>query len=216
MPGFEETFRLKDENGTSPELDRFDALRQTAFSLRADLKSYEMQKMIAEQQVKYARGAFWPTVGLYAVYNAADQNPATVSLVRESILAGASLNFPFFEGGLRVAELREAQAKERQARLAYDDLKKNIDVELRGAYLDLETQQGACVSRGPARLRQDNYNAVLRQYENGWRRVWTSWTPRAALVGGKKRGGSPYGWRLAYLKVRKSSGTLLTFVLDGV
>ena len=218
VTGIEETFRLKDENGTSPELDRFDALRQTAFSLRADLKSYEMQKMIAEQQVKYARGAFWPTVGLYAVYNAADQNPATVSLVRESILAGASLNFPFFEGGLRVAELREAQAKERQARLAYDDLKKNIDVELRGAYLDLETQQGALAFlEDQLVFAQDNYNAVLRQYENGLATSLDVMDANALLLSAERNAAEAlYGWRLAYLKVRKSSGTLLTFVLDGV
>jgi len=177
-----------------------------------------MQKMIAEQQVKYARGAFWPTVGLYAVYNAADQNPATVSLVRESILAGASLNFPFFEGGLRVAELREAQAKERQARLAYDDLKKNIDVELRGAYLDLETQQGALAFlEDQLVFAQDNYNAVLRQYENGLATSLDVMDANALLLSAERNAAEAlYGWRLAYLKVRKSSGTLLTFVLDGV
>jgi outer membrane protein len=61
------------------------------------------------------------------------------------MLAGASLTFPFFEGGLRAAELKEARAKERQARLVYDDFKKSVDIELRGAWLDLEPQKGTLI-----------------------------------------------------------------------
>ncbi len=42
---------------------------------------------IARQNIKYVRGAFWPSVGLFAVYNGSDQNPPTATLNRESVLA---------------------------------------------------------------------------------------------------------------------------------
>jgi outer membrane protein len=218
ITGIEETFRLKDEKMPSSDFDEFENLRETAINSRADLKSYEMQKKIAEQYVKYARGAFWPNLGLYAIYNGADQNPATATLNRESVLAGVSLNFPFFEGGLRVAELREAQAKERQSRLAYEDLKKNIDMELRGAYLDLETQKGMLkFLEDQLVFAQDNYHAVLRQYENDLATSLDVMDANTLLLSSEKNVAEAlYGYQLAHLKVRRSSGTLLKFINEGI
>jgi len=217
ITGIEETFRLKDETMPPSNFDEFESLRETAMNSRADLKGYEMQTKIAEQYVKYARGAFWPNLGLYAIYNGVDQNPATATLNRESVLAGVSLNFPFFEGGLRVAELREAQAKERQARLAYEDLKKNIDMELRGAYLDLETQKGMLkFLEDQLVFAQDNYHAVLRQYENDLATSLDVMDANTLLLSSEKNVAEAlYGYQLAHLKVRRSSGTLLKFIQDG-
>jgi len=218
ITGIEDTFRLKEDNVSSPNIDPFPNLRETALMSRPDLKSYDMQTQIAEQQVKYARGAFWPNVGLFAVYNGADQNPMVGTFNRENVLAGVSLNFPFFEGGLRIAELQEAKAKERQARLAYDDLKKNVDIELQGAYLDLETQKGALkFSEDQLIFAQDNYNAVLRQYENGLVTSLDVMDANALLLSSEKNVVEAlYGYQLAHLKVRRSSGTLLKFIHEGI
>lgn len=217
ITGVEENFRLKEEEHTFADVDPFETLRRQAMNARTDLQSYDMQLQMAGQQVKYARGAFWPNVGLYVVYNGADQNPATATLNRESILAGVALNFPFFEGGLRTAELNEAKAKERQARLAYDDLKKNVDIELEGAYLDLETQKGALkFLEDQLVFAEDNFNGVLRQYDNGLATSLDVMDANALLLSSEKNAAEAlYGCRLAYLKVKKSSGTLLRFVLEG-
>ncbi len=214
ITGVEEQFRIKDEkNGAAGEFD-LGALRKTALESRSDLKSYDMQIKMAEGQVKYARGAFWPNVGLFAVYNGADQKPATATLNRESIYAGVALTFPFFEGGLRVAELKEAKARERQAQLAYSDLKKSVDVELQGAYLELDTQKGVLkFLEDQLVFAQDNYDAVLRQYENGLATSLDVMDANALLLSSEKNyADALYGCQLAQLKVRKSSGTLLDFV----
>lgn len=218
ITGIEDTFRLKEDNVSSPNIDPYPNLRETALMSRPDLKSYDMQTQIAGQQVKYARGAFWPNVGLFAIYNGADQNPMMGTVNRENVLAGVSLNFPFFEGGLRIAELKEAKAKERQARLAYDDLKKNVDIELQGAYLDLETQGGALkFSEDQLIFAQDNYNAVLRQYENGLVTSLDVMDANALLLSSEKNVAEAlYGYQLAHLKVRRSSGTLLKFIHEGI
>ena len=214
ITGIEDTFRLRDKEDSSLAPDSFENLRETVIHSRADMKSYDMQTKIAGQYVKYAQGAFWPNLGLFAIYNGADQNPATATLNRESVLAGVSLNFPFFEGGLRVAEFKEAKAKERQARLAYDDLKKNVDMELRGAYLDLETQKGALkFLEDQLVFAQDNYNAVLRQYENGLTTSLDVMDANTLLLSSEKNVAEAlYNYQLAHLKVKRSSGTLLQFV----
>jgi len=62
LTGVEMDFSLKDEKISSSASCELDNLRQAAQD-RTELRSYDMEKRMAEQQVKYARGAFWPSVG---------------------------------------------------------------------------------------------------------------------------------------------------------
>jgi len=211
--GVEKDFSLKEEKISSSEICELDSLRRSAQE-RTDLKSYDMQTKMAEQQVKFARGAFWPNVGLFAIYNRADQDPLTPTFNDESILGGVSLTFPFFEGGLRMAEYREARAKERQARLAYDDLKKSVDIELQAACLELDTLKGSLkFLEDQQAFARDNYNAVMKQFENG---LATSLDVMDAntllLTADKNVTEALYNYQLASLKIKKSSGTLLQFI----
>jgi outer membrane protein len=217
VTGVENDFTLKDEKTSSSEACEIDRLHQTALDKRADLKSYDVQTKMAEQQVKYAGGAFWPNVGLFAVYNGTDQFPAGSTLNRESVLGGVSLTFPFFEGGLRMAEFKEAKAKERQARLAYDDFKRNVDIELRAACLDWDTLKGSLkFFEDQQSFAKDNYYAVMKQFENG---LATSLDVMDAntllLTSDKNLAEALYNYQIASLNVKRSSGTLLQFVNAG-
>ena len=219
VAGIEDDFRLKETSIPTEEEQALDKLRNTAFDKRSDLKSFDMQIYMAEEQVKYAQGAFWPYVGLFAIYTGSDQYPASGSsasqtLNRESILAGVSLTFPFFEGGLRMAELREAKAKERQAKLAYDDFKKNVDVELQSAYLDLQTQQGTLkFLEDQLTFAEDNYNAVIRQFDNGLALSLDVMDANSLLLSAEKNVNEAlYNYQLANLKLKRTSGMLLQFV----
>ena len=217
ITGIEDDFRLKETSPPVEDDKSLENMRNIAFDSRADLKSYNMQTEMAEEQVKYARGAFWPYLNLFAIYQGADQNPPGQTLNRESVLAGAALNFPFFEGGLRIAELNEAKAKSRQAKLAYDDYKKNVDIELQGAYLDLQTQKGILkFLEDQLVFARDNYNAVLRQFENGLAVSLDVMDANSLLLSAEKNVAEAlYNYQLAYLKIKRSNGTLLQFVTAG-
>jgi len=156
-------------------------------------------------------------LNLFAIYQGADQNPPGQTLNRESILAGVTLNFPFFEGGLRIAELNEAKAKSRQAKLAYDDYKKNVDIEMQSAYLDLQTQKGILkFLEDQLIFAKDNYNAVLRQFENGLAVSLDVMDANSLLLSAEKNVvEASYNYQLAYLKIKRSNGTLLQFVTTG-
>ncbi|MFO7569059.1 MAG: TolC family protein [Smithellaceae bacterium] len=215
ITGIEEGFRLREEQETAlPEPAGLDHLQRTALAERTDLKSSDLQTQIALQQVKYARGAFWPNLGVFAIYNRADQTPVLSTLNRESALAGVSLNFPFFEGGLRMAELREAKARQRQTQLVYEDLKKSVELELTGAYLELETLKGSVTFLKDQQLfAEDNYNAVLRQFENGLATSLDVMDANALLLSAQKNVAEAlYNYQMAHLKIKKSSGTLLESV----
>ena len=77
ITGIEDEFRLKET--ALPEQDNIPLtnLRSVAFDKRSDLKSYNMQAQIAEGYVSFARGAFWPSLNLFAIYNGVDQYPAS-------------------------------------------------------------------------------------------------------------------------------------------
>ena len=210
----ESDFQLKEQKLQSSEVCEWTSLRQTALEKRSDLKSYDMQTQMAEQQVKYARGAFWPSLGLFAVYNRADQEPAGATFNDENVYGGVSLSFPFFEGGLRTAEYKEAKAKKRQAMLAYDDLKKSVDVELKAACLDLETLKGSLKFLEDQQIfAKDNYNAVLKQFENGLATNLDVMDANTLLVTADRDVAKAlYNYQVAYLLVKKTSGTLLQWV----
>jgi outer membrane protein len=221
ITGIEDEFRLKETSIPSEEEQALDTLRNTAFDKRPDLKSIDVQIYMAEEQVKYAKGAFWPYLSLFAIYTGMDQNPAsgissTQTLNRESILAGVGLTFPFFEGGLRVAELNEAKSRQRQAKLAYDDFKKNVDVELQSAYLDLQTQRGTLkFLEDQLVFAEDNYNAVIRQFDNGLALSLDVMDANSLLLSSEKNVVEAlYNYQLAYLRLKRTSGMLLKFVMS--
>ena len=217
--GLKDAFSLKeDEGAVAGEVPALEVFKEKAFTTRADLKSLEVQKQIAADQIKYAEGAFWPTLSVSAVYTAADQSPASSNLNRESIYSGAALNFPFFEGGLRKAELAEAKARERQAGLFYEDLKKGIGIEVQSAYLDLVTQKGVLqFLADQLTFARDNYQAVARQFEFGLSNSLDVLDANTLLVSAETKAVSAlYSYRLASLRMKKAIGMLLhdEFMID--
>ncbi|MBE0557209.1 MAG: TolC family protein, partial [Proteobacteria bacterium] len=197
------------EEGDIPHLDFF---RTLAFEARPDLNSMEVQKRTAADQIRYAEGAFWPSVSLSGVYAGAEQNPPSGNLVRDSFYAGIGLTFPFFEGGLRKAEVSEAKARERQTALQYEDLKKAIEIEVRTTYLDLMTQKGVLrFLKDQLVFARDNYRAVARQFEFGLSNSLDVMDANTLLVSAERKAASAaYNYQYAFLVMRKATGTLLT------
>ena len=209
--GIKEAFTLREEAAAEGAVPAIAVFQERAFAMRADLKSLEVQKQIAADQIKYAEGAFWPTVSASAGYAGADQNPGTASLNRESIYAGLALNFPFYEGGLRKAEVAEAKARERQAALVYEDLRKGIAIEVQTAYLDLVTQKGILqFLNDQLAFARDNYQAVSRQFDFGLSNSLDVLDANTLLVSAETKAVSAaYNYRLALLRMKKATGTLL-------
>jgi len=145
------------------------------------------------------------------------QPPALTSLSfrerlnRESIFGGVALNFIIFEGGLRRAEVSEAKARERQAALFYEDLRKEIGIEVQSAYLDLVTQKGILqFSDDQLAFARDNYQAVARQFDFGLSNSLDVLDANTLLVSTETKAVSAvYNYRLALLRMKKATGTLL-------
>lgn len=209
--GIETDFTLKEQADAETGTLSLDQLKNLALEQRPDLKSRAQEQKMAELQVSFARGAFWPNVAVSGVYQKADQNPASSSLVRDTLYGTVGVSFPFFEGGLRRAELLEAKARERQARYAYEDLKKTIDMEVDGAYLGMITQKGSLAYlTDQLRFAKDNYYAVSRQFEVGLASSLDVMDANNLLVASEQQlAEATYTYQLSILKIKKATGSLL-------
>ena len=207
----EKDFTLKEQPETEAGAIALDQLKELAYEQRPDLKSRAREQKMAGLQVSFAKGAFWPNVALSGVYQKADQNPASTSLVRDTLYGTAGVSFPFFEGGLRRAELSEAKARERQAGYAYEDLKKTIGMEVDGAYLDLNTQKGSLTYlTDQLRFAKDNYYAVSRQFEVGLASSLDVMDANNLLVASEQKlAEATYTYQLSILRIKKVTGSLL-------
>jgi len=195
-----------------------ECLKERANVERAELKALQIQQRIAEDQVAFAKGSYWPTVAVEGVYTKRDETHGTGGLVKDSAYAGLRLSFPFFEGGLRVAEVQEAFAKKRQADYAYADLKKTVDVEVETAYLDHITQKGLLKSLTlQYAFAKENYNAVSKQFDFGLASSLDVLDANTALLDSERQLANViYLFQFSTLRLERATGVLLTAILDPV
>jgi outer membrane protein len=202
--------------GNCPGLE-LGCLRQIASAERAELKSSGIQKDIASSQVAIARGSYWPTLAIEGVFAQKKETPETSGLIRDNLYGGVRLVFPFFEGGLRAAEVREAESRKRQTDYAYDDLKKSVTVEVESSYLDFITQKGILRSLEDQWVfADDNYKAVSKQFEFGLAQSVDVMDANTLLVTAERQLiDALYQYQQAVVRLRRSTGTLLASVNKG-
>ncbi|MCP4686609.1 MAG: TolC family protein [Desulfobacterales bacterium] len=158
----------ENEKLISPMEIELEEMKRRAAQNRPELKALALQKNIAEKQIKLAEGDFWPTVSFEGVYSQYDQQPVEGAINRESAWIGLNVNFVIYDGGLRRASVREAEAEKRQVDLMLADRAKQVMVEVENAYLDYITQTGVMESRADQlTFARENFNAVSKQFEHG-------------------------------------------------
>ncbi|MDI6743912.1 MAG: TolC family protein [Thermodesulfovibrionales bacterium] len=209
-----ETVDSRQHSVNSKGIEPLESLKQTALSERAELKSLGLQKKIGEEQVKYTRGSYWPTLSIEGVYQKKDEYPAISTLNKESAYGGIKISIPIFEGGLRAAEVKEAEAKFRQAALIYEDKKKTIYIEVENAYLDLITQKGITEKfEAQTAYATDNYKAVSKQFEFGLANSIDVMDANTLLVTAERQlSDARYNYQLSLLRLKRSAGMLLKTV----
>lgn len=187
------------------------SLRQIAISERPELKAVEIQKRIAAEQVRYTKGAYWPSLTIQGMYLRREEDPASLFLNRESLYGGITLNLPLFEGGLRNAEVREMMSRLKQAELIYEDKKKTVGIDIERAYLDLITQKEVIKSlEDQLRHAKDNYKTVSRQYELGLANsIDVIDANTLYLTSERQLSEARYDYELALIRLERAAGILL-------
>lgn len=200
------------ENGESvpllPETE-IEPLKELAMNQRAELKSLKLQQEIAEKQIRYNQGAFWPTLGWEGGWMRHEQEPDPAN--DESLYVGVNVSYEFFDGGLRKARVREARSQKRQVELTRQDTARQIAVEVEQAWLELNTQQSVIQSlESQLRYATENYGAVARLFEHGMANSVDVMDANTLLVTAERQlSEARYNLHLAVLRLDRSTGTFL-------
>ena len=107
---------------------------QRAYALRPDYLAAAQQVRSAEEFRRAATAEHYPTLDMAGDYGAAGIRPGSSHGVFE---VGATLSIPIFAGGKTHADVLQAEASLRQSRQQLDNLRGQIDYEVRTARLDL-------------------------------------------------------------------------------
>ncbi|MCL0051619.1 TolC family protein, partial [Thermodesulfovibrionales bacterium] len=160
------------------------------------------------------KGAYWPTLSMEAVYMRTEENPAHPLFIEESLHVGFRLNFLIFDGGLRRAEIRQTKARQRQAELLREDLRKSINIEVESIYLDLMTQKGILeFLENQVIFAKDNFDLISRKYEFGLATGIDVMDASALLVTSKRQlSEAAYNYELSLVRLKRATGTLLESV----
>ena len=106
-----------------------------AFQQRADLKAADAQVLAAEREHAAARAERYPSLGVAGDYGVIGVNPAQL---QTTYTATASLKIPIWQGGRTEGDIRQSDAILAQRRAEYEDLRGQIESDVRSAYLDLQ------------------------------------------------------------------------------
>ncbi len=187
-----------------------------AFKSRDDYRQSVLAEGVAEDGIKYARGAYLPTVSIEGVHVMRGQTPETSFFLDEATYGVLNVSVPIFEGGLRRADLSKARSRKRQAELTRTTLRRDIELELRGIYNDMATTK----SRVGAYSKQFefaklNYETVFKQYEHGLADSVELIDGETLLASAElKLANAGFAYKLSIIEVAGSLGTLLDELLE--
>lgn len=190
-----------------------DALKEIAYERRTELKSMEKQQNIADDQIRFYKGEYWPKLTLSGNYSQTTSEPSGAFVMsNEDLSFTLSVNVPLFDGGLKKAQVGDAYSQQRKADLAYRATKKQISLEVEQAYLSVVTARSVLDSLGDqATFARYNYEAVMKQYQYGLANSVDIMDANTTLVTAERRlSDARYTYQLAILKLSRTQGVFLT------
>jgi outer membrane protein TolC len=130
-----------------------DEALEKAYANRSDYKAADAQVHAAELAVKSAKAQWYPTLGLSGYYG--DQGPTFSSSHGVFSLTG-SLNFNIFDGRRIRSEVQQREAELNNSVNQWQNLKAQIDFDVRNALLDLKaSNEQVAVARSNAALAKE-------------------------------------------------------------
>ena len=225
LTGIDEDFSISDTD--IQNMDTFEPvlakIQADALENRFEIKAAQKNLEIAGQTIQFEKGEFWPTLNLETGYRQSDVSYGSGAFTgmdidsnTEDIYAMAELTFTLFDGGLRRAQICQAQARERQAQQALARIENDIRLESRVAFSEYETAKNTLINlKDELKSAQENYNAVQMQYLYGMADIIDVMDANTLLVRSERRiSTAQYALFLTIYKLWYTQGTLPGQVLE--
>jgi outer membrane protein TolC len=131
----------------------------------AELKELDAKIAAREENVRLTRAEFLPTVYLSGGYEYLE-NRYLAHQDNWSLIAGVNVNL--YSGGASSARIRMAQNEVRSLKLLRDKMLDGIRLEVKGAYLDLQSSaQRIAVARTAVAQAEENHRLQKLRYQEG-------------------------------------------------
>jgi outer membrane protein TolC len=118
-----------------PNVSQDEALSR-AYASRADYRSALAQVRAAELAGNAAKAGYYPSVSTSVSYGDIGLNPGNS---HGTVASTAALNIPIFQGGKVHGDVLQAEAALEQRRELLDNLRAQIDQDVRNAFLDMQS-----------------------------------------------------------------------------
>jgi outer membrane protein len=145
-----------------------DSLVARAYAQRADIDADEARAGAAEQEVRAAQASKWPTVSLSLGYNTAYSSASDLSIAdqlnqRRGGSVGIGVSIPLFDRGSSDLATQRAQIQADNARLALQQQRQGVALEVRRAYLDHRAAQERLAAAQAQQVAADQALAATRE-----------------------------------------------------
>jgi outer membrane protein TolC len=141
-----------------------DALR-TAYSSRSDFRAALSSVKSAQQQLSAVRGERYPVLAVNGDYGVQGVN---LGSLHGAFTFEGGINVPIFTGGRIKGDLTQAEAALRQRKAEAENLRGQIDYDVRTAFLNLEAaREQAEVSRQNVDLANENLSRSKERFASG-------------------------------------------------
>jgi outer membrane protein len=150
-----------------------DTTQDLNYTNNIDYRILYMQKELQEANVKYANWAYLPTLSLFGNYILNYQNNTFAELYQKRFpfsYAGLTMAIPIFQGGKRIAKVREQQWTSRRIEWGLENLRSQISTEYNRALATYKANLAYFIAQQEnVDLARDVYNVIQLQYSNGIR-----------------------------------------------
>ncbi len=133
----EQEFELTDKSLYQPfEAITLDEALKRAYASRSDYQAAMTDVRAAEFARRAAVAGYWPSLSFDADYGKAGSHPSTSTQVFD---VRGTLSIPIFQGGAVHGEVLQADARLKQSQERLDNLRAQVDADVRTALLNLQS-----------------------------------------------------------------------------
>lgn len=164
LPAESELSDLKPEDNGVTEVEKLEYY-MSRVEERPEIRAAKARVEAADQQVSIAKGSYWPTIDAVGNYYLKGPEGMQKDIKWDFQL---KLSFPIYEGGLRLAETREASSKVRETQLELHNLRRVAQAQIASLYESAAVRLKHLEALKRAKeLSQQNSQALERDYRRG-------------------------------------------------
>lgn len=146
-------------------LDFFETLKEAAMKNRSQIKALKKNVEASETLLKAARASKNPTLAITGTY---DRQTGTIVIGDYNWHVGLNLQIPIVDGGETRAKISEAESVVRTAKLALEQLRDQVSLEVEKARLDvIEAEINVKTAIRDVKTAREGYRMAKARYLNG-------------------------------------------------